>query len=547
MDYTQRHQAAMDAVNPNHGINVDVAMKIPNFSLMERFLVIGGNDPNLFYKNIMKIIYPTNRKKSVNPVELLKYEIEYRMQFSERKEDSEGIFGLFKEVISNDTNEVGNWFERTEANCGAINLPRTSKELYEVMNTRHLNFFESLIQANIRKEAESIPLMAFEFWTEKEVKKAFEKELLKFLYNDQTSEIEGYEKGIIMLMIAMIRLKKEIDLMPTHQRKEDFFDRKLINLKSLPIEDQREHLIHEQKDILISVNLTDDYIIDLIRKDLEEDDFEVETRFYRSRKNIIKTYKALQVLVERKFEIFMNLILFRNVISKFWTEDMNNEIILLLVRAGMVLTNIRIWKDFINARDSGLVPVGAALCRPISSKPTLESSKSSKTVSESKPETKELKRKNMQAQAIQSKEVIEISSDSEKELSEPKKSEVSAWKQRAPKRCSKYIPEEPEYKKKLASEGWLTKRISSDGLNFPNAIGPFRKELSSKDAGPFERDNQREAISVSKVSSIVTKRSSSAIMSSHQVSNPTSVSSTYQHFSGKELRPRIMQEALSKL
>ena len=222
----------------------------------------------------------------------MKLHLECNFQKEKKQEDSEGIFGLFKEVISNDTNEVGNWFERTEANCGAINLPRTSKELYEVMNTRHLNFFESLIQANIRKEAESIPLMAFEFWTEKEVKKAFEKELLKFLYNDQTSEIEGYEKGIIMLMIAMIRLKKEIDLMPTHQRKEDFFDRKLINLKSLPIEDQREHLIHEQKDILISVNLTDDYIIDLIRKDLEEDDFEVETRFYRSRKNIIKTYLA---------------------------------------------------------------------------------------------------------------------------------------------------------------------------------------------------------------------------------------------------------------
>ena len=127
----------------------------------------------------------------------------------------------------------------------------------------------------------------------KEVKKAFEKELLKFLYNDQTSEIEGYEKGIIMLMIAMIRLKKEIDLMPNHQRKEDFVDRKLINLKMWPIEDQREHLISEQTDILISVNLTDDYIISLIRKDLEEDDFEVETRFYRTRKNIIKTYKAL--------------------------------------------------------------------------------------------------------------------------------------------------------------------------------------------------------------------------------------------------------------
>ena len=76
------------------------------------------------------------------------------------------------------------------------------------MKERHLNFFESIIQANIRKEAESIPLVAFEFWSEKEIKKAFEEELQKFLYNDPSSEIEGYDKGIIILMIAMIRLKK---------------------------------------------------------------------------------------------------------------------------------------------------------------------------------------------------------------------------------------------------------------------------------------------------------------------------------------------------
>ena len=113
-----------------------------------------------------------------------------------------------------------------------------------------------------------------------------------------------------MLMIAMIRLKKEIDLMPRHQNREDFVDRKLINLRKLPIEDQREHLISEQEDILISLNLKGDYIMNLIRKDVENEDFEVETRFYRSRKNIIKTYKALQVLVERKFEVFMKFILF---------------------------------------------------------------------------------------------------------------------------------------------------------------------------------------------------------------------------------------------
>ena len=280
---------------------------------------------------------------------------------------------------------------------------------------------------------------------------------------------------------------------------------------------------------------------------MEEDNFEVETRFYRSRKNIIKTYKALQVLVERKFEIFMNLNLFRNVIPKFWTEDMNNEVILMLVRAGMVLANIRIWKDFILARDSELVHVEAALCRSESSKPIPESSKSLKIVSENNPETQAQKRKSFQAQAIQSQEVIEISSDSEKEISEPKKSEDFSWKQRAPKRSSKYIPEELDFKKKLANEGWLTKRNPSDWLNIPNAIEPFRKELSSKDAGPFERDNQREVVSVSKETSIMTKHSSSAIKSSNLVSNPISVANTIQHSSGKELRPRIMQEALSKL
>ena len=49
MDYSQRHQATMDEVRPTFGINVDDAMTIPNFSLMERYLVIGGKDSNVCY------------------------------------------------------------------------------------------------------------------------------------------------------------------------------------------------------------------------------------------------------------------------------------------------------------------------------------------------------------------------------------------------------------------------------------------------------------------------------------------------------------------
>ena len=57
----------------------------------------------------------------------------------------------------------------------------------------------------------------------------------------------------------------------------------------------------------------------------------------------------------------MNFILFRNVISKFWNEEMNGEVIRMLIRAGMVFVNIRIWKDFILARDSGLIPIGTVV------------------------------------------------------------------------------------------------------------------------------------------------------------------------------------------
>ena len=44
MDFTQRHQAAMDAIRKDFDENEDEVLKVPYFSLVERFLVVGGND-----------------------------------------------------------------------------------------------------------------------------------------------------------------------------------------------------------------------------------------------------------------------------------------------------------------------------------------------------------------------------------------------------------------------------------------------------------------------------------------------------------------------
>ena len=100
--------------------------------------------------------------------------------------------------------------------------------------------------------------------------------------------------------------------------------------------------------------------MNMVRKEYESDDFTVEPYMYRNRKNIMSTYKGFQILEERKFEVFMNLILFRNIISKVWTEEFSQEVLICLVRAGMVLTNIKIWRDFIISRDTNIGKTGGS-------------------------------------------------------------------------------------------------------------------------------------------------------------------------------------------
>ena len=48
---------------------------------------------------------------------------------------------------------------------------------------------------------------------------------------------------MIPLMLAMIKVKKHIDLLPKHIKKEEFIDKKVKDFFKLPIEKQREDLI----------------------------------------------------------------------------------------------------------------------------------------------------------------------------------------------------------------------------------------------------------------------------------------------------------------
>ena len=187
MDYTQRYHA--ECANVKQDGDKDVVLLIPNFSLMERFLVHGGKDPWMFYKNMMKTIYPPHTKKSLNVMEDLILETETKRHNTDQQEQSIGLFGLKKETMPLDEDNVLCWLDRNEFTCGAIRLPISTENLFMFLKDRHLNFFESMIQANIRKEAENIPRIAFQFWSEEKIGELLETESLKFLYSDLSSNI----------------------------------------------------------------------------------------------------------------------------------------------------------------------------------------------------------------------------------------------------------------------------------------------------------------------------------------------------------------------
>ena len=56
-------------------------------------------------------------------------------------------------------------------------------------------------------------------------------------------------------------------------------------------------------------------------------------------------------LLERRFETFMNVILFKQIIQDCHVENLSEEVILCLFRAGMVHTITEIWRVFVQKRD----------------------------------------------------------------------------------------------------------------------------------------------------------------------------------------------------
>ena len=97
----------------------------------------------------------------------------------------------------------------------------------------------------------------------------------------------------------------------------------------------------------------------LFQKDLDNDTFTVEKYPYRRRKNLLVIYRGLQFLLEHKFEILINInivkhIIFptlKEIVMEEYLPDITNDMMMCLIRAGLVLVRSEIWKFFLIARD----------------------------------------------------------------------------------------------------------------------------------------------------------------------------------------------------
>ena len=148
--------------------------------------------------------------------------------------------------------------------------------------------------------------------------------------------------GIVTVMKAIINLQKTIlDCSEGIYNKDDFVDNTLPSFTSMSKEERDLTLMMELKIILLEVNIPSELSKSLLQEKLNSESFIVEKQQYRRRQNLLLFYRGIQFLLERKFEVFINITLFQKVVFPMIKEmvmdeylsDINNDAIVCLLSA----------------------------------------------------------------------------------------------------------------------------------------------------------------------------------------------------------------------
>ena len=137
----------------------------------------------------------------------------------------------------------------------------------------------------------------------------------KDLSNNPERTYDATNFGIVTMMKAIINLQRTL-LSCTEgiYDKDCFIDNTLMNFRMMSKEETDLTLMMELKRILWEVNVPSEYIKSLFQEELNSDSFVIEKQQYRRRKKLLLCYRGIQFLLERKFEVFINITICQKVI-----------------------------------------------------------------------------------------------------------------------------------------------------------------------------------------------------------------------------------------
>jgi len=155
------------------------------------------------------------------------------------------------------------------------------------------------------------------------------------------------------MLLKIIKLQHNISFFEHFGQdllKENFIAYSQEKLSSMTKEQQTIFLIQEFEKMLSKINCPVEYLMDLVVNDIMHDDSVVEKVQCRKNKNIPMTYRGLIFPLERRFETFMTVILFKQIIQDNAAENLSEDILLFLIRARMALTITKAWRAFVRDR-----------------------------------------------------------------------------------------------------------------------------------------------------------------------------------------------------
>ena len=227
--------------------HIDIILRPPRFSSIERFLVCGGGTPFEMYNRMMEKIFPKDSYVP-NILDDLKSKATTNLKASRTINELNGLFGLHDRIGNKTYTGVSDlvyWMNGSLDLHNIVEFPISVDKLIHDGDKRKFNFFESMYPSNIRMDAENGLPSAFQFWSLPKTRKRFDELLDEFVfeYKDSSNNPEhtfnANTFGIVSMMRAIINLQKTIlSCSEGIYDKECFVDNTLLKLRSMDKEER---------------------------------------------------------------------------------------------------------------------------------------------------------------------------------------------------------------------------------------------------------------------------------------------------------------------